>query len=261
MPFRDWSPFTRGLLLVAAGAWAVTLSQDLGLFLPTFCAMTVLTPKAALASLDLALAMNSPGRLVAGWALMLAAMMSPLLAAPLLHVHSSSLPRRRVELMVLFVIAYGTVWMAAGAVLTPLALLLRLSAPSPWIATTLALLSALAWHVSPARQRCLNRRHSRPPLPAFGTPAALSVARFGVAQGVWCVGACWHLMLLPLTLQHAHLPAMAAVALWQIAEHIEPPGPPVWAWRWPRTAATMLAWRVRNAWSMATPSPPSAPAR
>ncbi|HYE46091.1 MAG TPA: DUF2182 domain-containing protein [Caulobacter sp.] len=261
MPFDRLPPVARGAALVVAGAWSLVLSQDLGLFLPTFCAMTVLTPKAALASLDLALALNPPGMLAAGWALMLAAMMTPLLVAPLLFIRAVSLPRRRLELMSLFVAAYVTVWMAAGAILLPLAILLRLSTPSPWIAAGLAASAILVWHASPARQRCLNRRHARPPLPAFRLPAAMGAVGFGVAQGVWCVGACGGLMLLPLVLPDGHVAVMAAVALWQFAEHLEPAEPPHWKWRWPERTARMVAWRLANLSPKPTPSPPSTPAR
>ncbi|NBB14810.1 hypothetical protein GVN21_05455 [Caulobacter sp. SLTY] len=245
MPPGSW-PVVRGVVLVTIGAWVLAVLQDRGLFLPTFCAMTVLTPTAALASLDLAFALNPPGRLAAGWALMLAAMMTPLLVIPLLHVRAGALARRRLQMMAAFLLAYAAVWMAAGAVLLPVAILLRLVTPSPWILLGLIIPPVLIWQASPARQHCLNRRHARPPLPAFGASALVAAIRFGAAQGFWCIGACWGLMLAPLLLPHGHLPIMAAVALWQFAEHLEPPEPPSWRWRWPRTAARSIAWRLRN---------------
>jgi predicted metal-binding membrane protein len=252
---------SRSAALTIAGAWLLLLLQDRGLFLPEFCAMTVLTPAAALASLELVLALNPPEKLAAGWAVMLAAMMTPLMLVPLRHIRDTSLPRRRLELMTLFIGTYVATWMAAGAVLLTFVLLLRLAVPWPWMVLSLALLMTFAWNASPARQRCLNLRHTQPPLPAFGASASVAALEFGVAQGFWCVGACWGLMMLPLVVPHGHLPAMAVVALWQVAEHIEPPEPPSWKWRWPRRAVRMIAWRVRNRWLAPTPSRPSNPAR
>src|ERR1700760_2387441 len=65
----------------------------------------------------LALALNPPGRLLGGWALMLLAMMPPLLAAPLTHVWRSSLPRRRIWSVLQFAIGYAAVWLAVGPLL------------------------------------------------------------------------------------------------------------------------------------------------
>ena len=45
---------------------------------------------ASAASFEMLLALNQPGNLLMGWILMLAAMMLPLLIAPLRHVHISS---------------------------------------------------------------------------------------------------------------------------------------------------------------------------
>ena len=49
-----------------------------------------------------------------GWALMLAAMMGPLVAAPLRHVCARSFARRRARAVALFGCGYVAIWMAAG---------------------------------------------------------------------------------------------------------------------------------------------------
>ena len=56
---------------------------------------------------------------------MVVAMMSPLLVAPLRHVCQRSFAKRRVRASLLFIAGYLVVWLAAGAALQPLALVLR----------------------------------------------------------------------------------------------------------------------------------------
>src|SRR5688572_21344911 len=62
---------------------------------------------------------------VGSWAVMLVAMMPPLLAMPLMHAWSSSLPRRRLRTAVVFLVGYSAVWMAAGPLLIVLATLIQ----------------------------------------------------------------------------------------------------------------------------------------
>src|SRR5579884_2102663 len=60
--------------------------------------------------------LNLVGSLAAGWTLMLIAMMSPTLFAPLWHIHLRSFSHRRMTSSMLFLASYGVVWMIAGAV-------------------------------------------------------------------------------------------------------------------------------------------------
>ena len=57
-------------------------------------------------SLDMLLASNPPASLALGWALMLAAMMAPVLIAPVRHVRDRSFARRRTRSIGLFVAGY-----------------------------------------------------------------------------------------------------------------------------------------------------------
>jgi predicted metal-binding membrane protein len=83
---------------------------------------------------------------------MLAAMMLPVVAAPLRHVRDRSFARRRARAMLLFILGYFAVWMAAGVVLQLVGLtaLSVLPLPLPWLGVALAL--GVAWQVSPAKQ-------------------------------------------------------------------------------------------------------------
>jgi predicted metal-binding membrane protein len=180
---------------------------------------------------DLALALNSPARLAGDWALMVAAMMLPVVTEPLRHVRQRSFANRRTRATLLFLVGYAAVWMVAGVALQALALALRWAIPGPALCLALAAAAAVVWQVSPGKQWCLNRCHRQPPLAAFGTAADRDAFDFGLMNGAACVGACCALMLLPLFAGAAHLAAMLAVALFVFAERLESPTPPAWRWR------------------------------
>jgi predicted metal-binding membrane protein len=180
---------------------------------------------------------------------MLAAMMAPTLIAPVGHVYLRSFASRRVGLAVLFVIGYAAVWMPAGALLlavvrvvTSLATESRLLAPG-------ALALAAAWQCSPSKQRCLNRCHARPEVTAFGAAADAGAFRFGLRDGMWCVGSCWALMLLPsLVSPSLHLVVMAAVSVQVFSERCDQSSPPAWRWRGPDKVTRFLVAQSRVRW-------------
>ncbi len=224
------------LLLISAAAWTLLVVEPGGMTMPVYCSAApgAMPP----ASLDLLLALNPPASLAAGWALMLAAMMVPLLIAPVRHIRDRSFAQRRIRAIVLFVAMYGAIWMAAGVMLLAFALAVRLVVPgsSVPVALALAAMIALVWQLSPVKQRCLNRCHAQPALAAFGPAADIGALRFGLTHGIWCVGSCWVLMLLPMLVSGGHVAAMAAVALWLFAERLDSPMPPRWRFRVPGKA-------------------------
>jgi predicted metal-binding membrane protein len=177
------------------------------------------------------LAMNPVSSMTAGWALMLVAMMSPTLIAPVHHVIKRSFKRRRPRSVALFLFGYAAVWMAAGAVLVTATLMLNLLAPPSYLPVVGLGIVALVWQCSPMKQRCLNRGHNHSELAAFGFAADLDALRFGIIHAVWCVGSCWALMLLPMLLVEGHLTAMAAVTFLIISERLEHPRPLSWSLR------------------------------
>jgi predicted metal-binding membrane protein len=197
------------------------------------------------ASLELLMAFNPPASLAVGWALMCAAMMVPLLGAPVRHLCDRSFARRRALAIGLFIVGYATIWMAAGAMLLALMLAIRLVPAKSSVPLTLVALIALVWQVSPAKQRCLNRGNAHPDLAVFGRAADIDALRFGLTHGSWCVGSCWALMLLPLLVTRGHVAAMAAVTLWLLGERLDKPMPPRWGWRAPRKAARLAVAQVR----------------
>jgi predicted metal-binding membrane protein len=234
------------VMLGATGlvAWSVLALDGRGFTLPAFCSAATLRGVPLSVSLDLALMFNSPAQLAAGWALMVAAMMSPLIVAPLQHVRDRSFARRRARSMLLFVAGYLAVWMIAGAALQAVALAARWAAPA-LAYLGIAAAAAMAWQISPAKQWCLNRCHRQPHLSAFGAAADRDAFDFGLTNGASCVGACWALMLLMLFAGQGHVLAMIALTLFVFAERLESPAPLEWRWRGPGKALRIVAAQAR----------------
>lgn len=186
--------------------------------------------------LELALTAGAPLALVLAWLAMLLAMMPPLLAPPLLHVWHRSLTRRRLRAVALFVVGYVVVWLAAGALLGAAALVLGAMAQAGGLPRAVAaILAVVAWQATPLKQVSLNRCHSRPPLAAFGVRAEADALRYGADHGVWCVGACWAFMLVPLAADGPlHWITMGAVTLVAVVERVRAPTAARWGAAWPR---------------------------
>jgi predicted metal-binding membrane protein len=250
------------LVLGAASllAWSVLALDGRVLTLPAFCSGRVVLLAPLSVSFNLALMLNPPAKLACGWAVMVAAMMSPLLIAPLRHVHDRSFSTRRVRAMLLFTAGYAAVWMAAGVGFEPMALAIRSVVPAPPVGVALAAAIAMLWQVTPAKQWCLNRCHRRPHLAAFGAAADRDVFVFGLISGASCVGACWALMLAPLLVGHGHLLAMIAVTIFVAAERLERPAPLAWSWRGPGKAVRIMAAQARLRLALVRPTlaPPPA---
>lgn len=188
---------------------------------------------------------------VAMWALMLVAMMTPLLINPLRHLDQRSLPRRRRRAILLFVTAYFGIWSVGGIALLGITTLL-----GPYgLAATIAVGAAIVWQLTPAKQRCLNRHHARPPLAAFGRAADLDALRFGASSGCWCFGSCWALMLLPVVIMSDQLPVMAAITIWIWAEGFDQPRRPTWRVTLPTTAARIASAKLWPPAPQRTPTP------
>ena len=186
-------------------------------------------------------AINSYRMLALGWFLMLAAMMTPLLIPPICYLRSRTFARRRGRSVAFFAAGYFTVWTVAAALLLAIEIAAMARSHLPITAgsqlsrsnLTVAALAAVAlvWQCSPIKQICLNRCHANGELAAFGTEADLSAIRFGLEHGFWCAGSCWALMLLPMLLPQAHLPAMAVVTMLVFSDRLGRPRLSSWRWR------------------------------
>jgi len=225
---------------VMLSAWMMLAFDGSVFSLPAFCSATSLGIPLSV-SFDLALVSNAIPQLALGWVLMVVAMMLPLAIAPLWHVRERSFASRRTRSMLLFVSGFVAVWMVVGIIVEIAAWFLRRAEPVPLAGVGLAIMVALVWQVSPAKQWCLNRCHQRPQLEAFGFAADIDAFRFGARNGAVCVGACWALMLLMLLRGQGQLPVMVAITLFGLAESLEDPAPLTWRWRGGAKALRIIA--------------------
>lgn len=216
------------VLLMSAVAWILLLIDPGSMMIFAHCPATSSGAMPAPASFPMLLAMNPPAYVAAGWALMLVAMMSPVLIAPVCHIRLRSFTHRRARSIAIFVTGYAAIWMALGGVLVAIELAAKLLAPQSYLPAAGVVLIALVWQFSPIKQRCLNRCHAHTELAAFGAAADFAALRFGMTHGIWCAGSCWALMLLPMLLPLGHLAAMAMVAVLIFSERLEEPMRPCW---------------------------------
>ena len=209
------------LLAATAAGWTVLALRESSASLSAFCLSGETFSGGAVAS-----------TLLPDLALMLLAMMPPLLASPLQHVWRRSLTRRRGRAIALFVMGYVAIWLAVGTLLVAASLILAATA---WPAIAIGALIAIAWQATPLKQTSLNLCHRRPALEAFGIRAETDALLYGVTHGIWCAGACWALMLLPLLVGGPlHWALMLAVMLVAIVERARAPQPARWNAAWPQ---------------------------
>lgn len=223
---RERARINTPILLVSLLAWIMLVLNPGGIMTLAHCPVT--DSGASPASLRMLLAMNPPASLTAGWALMLVAMMSPTLIAPIGHIVTRSFKHRRAWSIALFTLGYAPIWIAAGGVLLSVRLALSLLVPLSFVPAIVVGIVAFVWQCSPLKQRCLNRNHNHRELAAFGFVADLDMLRFGITHGLWCVGSCWAMMLFPMLLSQGHLVAMALVTFLMISERLEQPTRPSW---------------------------------
>ncbi len=232
------------LLLLSGIAWALLVAGPSGDVLSTHHLATMLNATRTV-SINLAMAHHPPAALALGVALMVVAMMFPLLTAPLSHVRARNFSHRRELTIALFLAGYTLLWMVAATLIAALSLAVQFIAVKTSMLVSSALLVALVWQSSPVKQRCLNRSHAHPTLAAFGAAGYTDAFRFGITHAGWCVSSCWALMLLPWLMPRGHVLAMVGVSLWLIAERLDRPAGPCWGLRWPRKGARLVVVQPR----------------
>jgi predicted metal-binding membrane protein len=162
------------------------------------------------------------GLFVAGWVLMIVAMMLPS-SLPLVVVFSGVVRRRPQSgvLVGLLLAGYLAVWTAFGTAAWLLDRGIHAAVDAwPWLAghpqliIGATLLVAGLWQFSPLRDRCLDECRS-----PFGFVVnrwrAVSLRResflMGIAHGAFCVGCCWSLMLVMFGVGLGSVGAMLAL--------------------------------------------------
>jgi predicted metal-binding membrane protein len=215
------SPATRWLLAPAALAWLCLLWLSGGEHTLALCVAPRPTLFGGLLA-NLAVGFDSvaAGRWSIEWALMIVAMMFPLLVPMVRHVAGHSFAARRQRSVGLFVAGYAMVWLAAAA-LSSVALVaaragLQTLHLAPWAGLICCGLAAL-WQLSAAKVRAVNRCHGTVALRPWAGDADRDAIRFGVLHGTRCVRACLPVMVLPLVGGYG-LAAMVAIAAILLAE-------------------------------------------
>lgn len=222
----------RPLLLISLAGWLGLAALQFGLRVPDYCGSLANMDLAYLANIGERLVFvwhtNSSGNMMSNWLLMLLAMMSPLLAQEVTYLWQRSLARRRLRAVLLFAAAYLLVWSLAGALIMLASLVLRLAmGDMRWCFATLLML-ALLWQISPVKQYCLNRCHSRPRLAAFGWQADRDSLRYGLQTALWCGSTCWAWMLAATVAGPFHFPFMLLCSAWLLIDRQAPGRIPAW---------------------------------
>ena len=203
------------LLLVALGAWIVTIDRMTGMDAG---------PGTALGGL---------GWFTGVWVTMMAAMMLPSAApAVLLFSRTAARTARPAAPTAAFVAGYLAVWTAFGLVAYGLYRVIAALDPpflawdraGPWVAGGAVALAGV-YQLSPLKRVCL--RHCRSPLHfllARWHPGAAGALRMGAGHGAWCAGCCWALMLVLFAVGVMSILWMVVVALVVLAEKVLPRG-------------------------------------
>lgn len=164
------------------------------------------------------------GLFVAGWSLMLVAMMLPT-TRPLMTLFATTV-RSRPDRRLLLAAAgagYLVVWLLTGLLayggdvgLHAVAQRVPVLRENPWLLLSGAVAMAGAYQFAPMKLRCLEKCRS-PRMFVFthwrGGRPLLDALRLGVAHARFCVGCCWALMLVMFALGLHSLGAMAVLAV------------------------------------------------
>lgn len=229
------------MLSISASAWiAIMLGHANGNDFGVCTASTNLLRRSPLADVG----GSSVTELTMSTVLMLVAMMSPLLTVPLTHVRERSFASRGLRASALFVFGYMGIWLSVAMLMQGVSALLAQFDEAP--VSILGLALAVIWQISPLKQRAMNGCHRMPALAAHGRSADRDTFLFGVTHGLWCVGACWALMLVALLSKTAQPVPMLALAFFLIAERFEGSARTQWALRIPLKLLRAGTHRVRG---------------
>ena len=166
----------------------------------------------------------SLGAFIVAWLAMMAAMMFPAVA-PVVKLYGRAAATGRVAPLPFFVAGYIAVWSSIGlpAYFAWRALMDPIAEARPWAGRLagLVLVTAAVWQVTPLKSVCL--RHCRSPISfflRFGANVArpAGALRMGITHGLFCLGCCWALMAILITMGTMNLAWMAALALLIIIE-------------------------------------------
>ena len=156
---------------------------------------------------------------VAGWSVMVTAMMLPLAAPDARWLAQRSLTRRRSRTVALHLLGFLAVWVLAGGVIVPAVHAVRAGTS----VTAAALVAASVWHVTPIRRRAMRRCGAGRAPAIRGLRADVDCLQAGRRTGQRCLLTCGFAML-AMAATH-HLVLMGAVGLLGFSERRPAPNP------------------------------------
>ncbi len=145
------------------------------------------------------------------WALMIVAMMFPLLKEPLAYTLSRYPSHQGYKAMVWFLLGYCTPWLILGLLLQALMMLLPLFMPSEENSFAVELYTflpvagfaiAASWVWSPWRRRASQACSRTIPMRIQGWYAVRDCLHYGHLSGIACVRNCWPPMMALVMAQH-----------------------------------------------------------
>lgn len=214
------------ILGISILAWVLLLTNPGQIMSVEHCQISDSGP--SLEAIEMIVQMNPLLSQLTGWTLMVIAMMLPKLILPIQHIYSTSLNRTRFTSALLFVSGYVFVWVVIGIFMIAVTFGLHVLTPASYLPVIVFSVIVIIWQFSPIKQRFLNYGHIHKVLPAFGLATFQCAFLYGVTHGIWCVGAGWALMLLPMIFPSGHNLAMIIVTFIMISEHLEHPKIPSW---------------------------------
>lgn len=162
------------------------------------------------------------------WPLMCIAMMSPMIASTMAYCSKSVGDQVQKRTAIAVFTGYHASWILAGVILIPLSIVL---ARFPAAFTVLGLvILAIYWSASPIAQHFRNLCHAVRPIRPFGAQAIIDGFVIGARDGMYCVGICWPLMLIPSQIASGHVIAMIGVGILMFADRLAPSRSPGWQW-------------------------------
>ena len=148
------------------------------------------------------------------WALMVFAMMMPLVFGHIRFTATRSLWRRRQRAILEFVCGYASVWLLVGVAVSASLSVVGVThlLNGRWMPAA-AFGAASIWQLAPWRRRALAACHRTMPLAPRGWRADRDCLRYGGAIGTRCVMTCGVLMLGCVFAGHGMLAMLTATAI------------------------------------------------
>ncbi len=155
---------------------------------------------------------------VAGWSLMVVAMMWPLLVPTVDHVSRAAFPRWRFTLVSITVLTATLLWLALGFAVALAAQVAGIPAGSVWWQLAFIGVAAVAWR-SAARSRLLWRCAKLPPIDPGGLRGARRSAAAGLVSWQRCALLCGPLMMAMVVGHNPVVMIAASISVWWEAWH------------------------------------------